>query len=102
MQTNAIVNRYIDKDGAEVVCLAPHVFGALRVERRGRCALILRRLQSPKRRYDGRAAGFELEYRWLLADDDNELATVRGCEHSYWRSHEFEPKAPLFEQFAVL
>ncbi|HYW76209.1 MAG TPA: hypothetical protein VFA48_06245 [Gammaproteobacteria bacterium] len=95
------IDAYSDSLGRSVSVLDPDAFPfkAIAVERRGRDALILRRLDEPCRRFDGKRASYELEYRWLSQDGDDGLACVRGSEVSLWQRREIKPRGHLFEQF---
>ena len=96
------IDAYNDSLGRAVSVLDPEALplcNAIAVERRGRDALILRRLDEPCRRFDGKTASYELEYRWLSQDDDDELACVRGSEVSLWQRREIKLDAHLFDQF---
>lgn len=75
--------------------------GCLKAEQRGKDVLILRRLDRPRRRIDGRMAQYELEYRWLSNSAD--LTCVLGNELSYWRPSEIEgwENESLFDIFRL-
>ena len=73
----------------------------LKAEQRGKDVLILRRLDHPIRRFDGKTACYELEYRWL--SDPRYLVCVLGNEFSFWQAKEikgWETKS-LFEMFRL-
>ena len=63
-------------------------FNCLKAEQRGKDVLILRSLGKPLRRFDGKMASYELEYRWLSAPAD--LTCVLGNEFTYWQAEEIE------------
>jgi hypothetical protein len=73
----------------------------LKAEQRGKDVLILRRLTDPIRRFDGKTARYELEYRWL--SDKRYLVCVLGNEFSYWQWHEIKgwQAKSLFEMFRL-
>ena len=98
-----IINYFDDNLGDEepVVVLDNQEFDALRVERRGRDALILYKLDAPRKRLDGKRGQYALEYRWLSTDDDNELACVQGSDHIILQRREFSLDRPLFSQFQL-
>ena len=60
----------------------------MKAEQRGKDVLILRRLDDPLRRLDGKTARYELEYRWL--SDPRHLVCVLGNEFSYWQASEIK------------
>jgi hypothetical protein len=73
----------------------------LKAEQRGKDVLILRRLDNPIRRFDGKTARYELEYRWL--SDQRHLVCVLGNEFSFWQAKEikgWEGKS-LFKMFRL-
>jgi len=73
----------------------------LKAEQRGKDVLILRRLDNPIRRFDGKTARYELEYRWL--SDPRHLVCVLGSEFSYWQANEIEgwQNKSLFKMFRL-
>lgn len=75
--------------------------GCLKAEQRGNDVLILRRLDRPRRRIDGKMANLELDYRWL--SDPVVLTSVLGNELSYWRPGEIEgwENESLFDIFRL-
>lgn len=80
---------------------ATHCFpGCVRAERKGDNTLILRKLDEPFRRFDGRRAGYEVEYRWHPPGGN--VHSVLGNEFTYWQRKEFDPSKPLFEQFSLI
>lgn len=76
-------------------------FNCLRAEQRGKDVLILRRLDRPVRRFDGKTASYELEYRWLSNPAD--LTCVPGNELSYWQPGEIKgwENESLFDMFRL-
>lgn len=76
-------------------------FNCLKAEQRGKDVLILRRLSKPIRRFDGKTARYELEYRWL--SNPAVLTSVLGNEFSYWQTGEIEgwEAESLFEMFRL-
>ena len=73
----------------------------LKAEQRGKDVLILRRLDRPIRRFDGKTARYELEYRWL--SDPRHLVCVLGSEFSYWQAREIKEwkDISLFKMFRL-
>ncbi len=61
-------------------------FKCLKAEQRGVDVLILRKLDSPIERMDGKRAGYEVEYRWLRNPRD--LYCVQGAEFTFWLASE--------------
>jgi hypothetical protein len=53
------------------------------------------KLDQPFRRADGKKASYELEYRWLSTQCENEndqaWACVQGNEFTYWQAAEIKP-----------
>ncbi len=56
--------------------------------------LILRKLDEPFKRFDGKKASYQLDYRWLSEncerEDDQAWACVQGSEFTYWQRKEIE------------
>jgi len=77
----------------------------IKAESKGKNTLILRRLKTSIKRFDGKVASYELEYRWhnMVIDSDNmpDVHRVRGNEFSYWLKKEINFEKGLFEQFNV-
>ncbi len=73
----------------------------LKAEQRGKDVLILRRLDHPVQRFDGKTARYELEYRWL--SDPRHLVCVLGNEFSYWQAGEIKgwKDISLFKMFRL-
>lgn len=84
----------------EIEELDASLFNAFKAERKGLNVLIMRRLDKPFKRFDGKTAVWELEYRWLSRVDP-ECVCVRGNEFTYWRSREWCQEKSLFEQFSL-
>ena len=68
--------------------------------------LILRKLDTPLKRFDGQRASYEIEYRWLSETCENESdeawACCQGQEFTYWLRKELpisEIKKPGFSLF---
>lgn len=83
-------------------------FDCVAAHGRGRDVLILRRMKSPLKRFDGKKAAYEVEYRWLSVACQNEKdeawARARGQEFTYWQAQEFDMKKGrenLFEVFRL-
>ena len=95
------VSSYTDEFGEEheYVILDPEPFHAICAEREGKNALILYKLDEPRKRFDGEEGQYELVYRWLSEDDDDELATVLGSESNILKESEIDLNKPLFSQF---
>ena len=74
-----------------------HFPSCIKAEQKGNNVLIMRNLNEPFKRFDGKKAIYELEYRWLSNPED--LTSVQGAEFTYWRKSEWDPKIDLFAQF---
>ncbi|MFY0990981.1 hypothetical protein [Halomonas sp. C05BenzN] len=65
---------------------------ALIAQGKGSNFLSLTRLDEPYERFDGKRASYELNYRWLSTDcqeeDDQAWACVQGAECTYWQHKE--------------
>ena len=61
-------------------------FKCLKAEQRGADVLILRKLDSPIQRMDGKRASYELEWRWL--SNPRDVRCVLGNEFSFWLASE--------------
>ena len=74
---------------------------ACKAERKDKNVLIMRELDKPFKRFDGKMAKWELEYRWLSStpESDPECVCVQGNEFTYYQSKEWDPEKRLFEQF---
>ena len=72
----------------EIVVDVTDQLDCMKAEQRGNDVLILRRLDNPIRRFDGKTARYELEYRWL--SDPRHLVCVLGNEFSYWQANEIK------------
>lgn len=76
---------------------------ALRAERKDDNTLILRKLDSPVRRFDGRAVSYELEYRWHRPGTPVEC--MQGQEFTFWSRRELIEagafRRSLFESFRL-
>jgi len=83
----------------EIVDISRHFPKAEQAERKGRNALIMHHLDSPRKRFDGTMAEYELDYRWLSRDNDDEAACVQGNEITLWTAKEYDPNKGLFDQF---
>ena len=70
----------------------------IRAERKGTNTLIMRSLESPVKRFDGKKANFELEHRWHKSEE-SDITSVQGNDFTYWRESEFDQNKSLFEQF---
>ena len=75
-----------------------------------RNVLILRKLDSPFKRFDGRRVSYQLEYRWLSVDptpEGDEVCCLRGQEFSYYSKrelievHALSKKWELFDSFQL-
>ena len=87
----------------QVVDISRHFPKAFKAERKGRNALIMYDLgEDTIRRFDGKEARWELNYRWLSCDNDDEAACVKGSENTYWRDDEWDENASLFDNFNVV
>lgn len=69
----------------------------VKAEQDGKNVLILRKLDFPVKRNDGKKAIYELEYRWLSNPDY--VSCVQGSDYTYWQAKEVQLKKGLFEQF---
>lgn len=72
-----------------------HVQGsidALMVHGQGKNVLILRKLDTPMKRFDGKQALYEIEHRWLsqecARENDQAWACVQGQDFTYWQRKE--------------
>ncbi len=76
-------------------------FDCLKAERRGVDVLILRKLNSPIQRLDGKQARYQVEYRWL--SNPRDLCCVQGNEFSYWLASEIRgwQTKSLFDVFRL-
>jgi hypothetical protein len=76
-------------------------FTCLKAEQRGADVLILRRLDEPVRRLDGKIAQYEVEYRWL--SDPRYVCCVLGNEFSFWQAGEINgwQHKSLFDVFRL-
>jgi len=70
--------------------------GCVKAEQEGKNVLIMRRLDNPLKRFDGKMARYELDYRWL-----SDTGGVLGNELSYWLKSEYDQAKGLFEQFQL-
>ena len=77
-------------DEPAVVDLTEEFPGCIRAARKGVNTLILRRLVRPRRRFDGKRASYELEYRWHRSSRVDPHA-VLGNEFTFWQRKEIEP-----------
>ena len=71
----------------------------LRAERKGNNTLIMRRLDKPFKRFDGKTAQFELEHRWHKSEE-SDVNSVQGNDFTYWRKNEWDQNKRLFDQFS--
>jgi hypothetical protein len=85
----------------EVITDVTDQLDCLKAEQRGKDVLILRRLDNPIRRFDGKTARYELEYRWL--SDPRHLVCVLGNEFSFWQAKEIKgwDTKSLFKMFRL-
>lgn len=83
----------------------------IKAEAKDRNVIILRKLDSPYQRFDGRRVSYEIEYRWLSrtpTEKGDEVCCLRGNEYSYWSSREltkvgvFKKHSSLFKCFYLL
>lgn len=69
-------------------------FDCVRAEGNDKNVLILRKLDKPFKRIDGKMGSYELEYRWLSqscqTEKDQAWACVQGQEFTYWQSKEIK------------
>ena len=73
-------------EDAETIVDVSDQFKCLKAEQRGADVLILRKLDSPIQRTDGKRARHELEYRWL--SDPSDVYRVLGNDFSFWLASE--------------
>jgi hypothetical protein len=73
-------------EDAETIVDVSDQFKCLKAEQRGMDVLILRKLNSPIQRVDGKRASFELEYRWL--SDPTDIHRALGDDYTFWRASE--------------
>ena len=88
-------------EAAETIVDVSDQFKCLKAEQRDTDVLILRKLDSPVRRMDGKRARYELEYRWL--SDPRHLCCVQGAEFSFWLASEIRgwETESLFDAFRL-
>ena len=86
---------------AETTIDVSEQFKCLKAEQRGTDVLILRRLDSPIQRMDGKRASYELEWRWL--SNPRHLCCVQGNEFSFWLASEIRgwQTKSLFDVFRL-
>lgn len=74
--------------------------GCLRAERVGLMALILHKLDTPVKRFDGKRVMYRIEEA-VLSQEENELACVRYNQFEFYSKKElaafFKEGKPLFE-----
>jgi hypothetical protein len=77
----------------------------IKAESDGVNVLILRKLDTPIRRFDRKMARYELEHRWLskivTENTKSNVVCVLGQDYSYWMKKEIDFKLGLFEQFRL-
>jgi len=73
--------------------------GCVRAERKGTNTLILRKLDAPVKRFDGKKATYELEHRWHKSETAP-VSSVLGNDFTFWQRKEFDPNKSLFDQFS--
>lgn len=80
--------------------ITAHFDDALRADRRGPNVLILRRLEEPRRPFNGKLSSLELEYRWLSVDtcSQDDLVRVAGNEFTLWQESDLDTTRDLFSQ----
>lgn len=79
----------------------------IKAEGRDNLLLLLRKLDEPTKRLDGKKAGYEVELRYLSATCENEedeaYVCVNGSDFSLWLKKEIkkalEPDQSLFDHF---
>jgi hypothetical protein len=84
-----------------MIDLTHNISGCVKAEGKDKNVLILRKLDSPMQRFDGKIAGYEIEYRWLsksLEDNQKNHVCVLGNEFTYWQKKELDFKKSLFDQ----
>ena len=61
--------------------------------------LILRKLEEPIQRFDGKRVSYHLEYNWLStscqSEDDEAYRCVKGSEDTYWSKKELMKEGVL-------
>ena len=84
-----------------VIDVTDQIERCLKAEQKGVNVLILRRLEAPIRRFDGKTARYELEYRWL--SDPRYVVCARGNEFTYWQAKEIKgwQHKSLFDMFRL-
>ena len=88
---------------------------ALVIQGKGSNFLILSRLDHPYVRADGKKASYQIEYRWLSMDcqdeNDDNYVCVKGSEYTYWQRKELGKRllselnagnVDLFSRFCLL
>ena len=86
---------------AESIIDVSDQFKCLKAEQRGADVLILRELDSPIQRMDGKRGRYELEYRWL--SNPRHLCCVQGNEFTFWLASEIRgwQTKSLFDVFRL-
>ena len=74
----------------------------IKAEAKNKNVLILRKLDKPIKRFDGKKTNYELEHRWLSKEvtettKDN-VVCVQGNDFSYWQKTELNLNKKLFDQ----
>lgn len=91
----------------KLVDYTSEIKGALKAQGIGKNVLILTKLESPVRRYDGKTASYRLDYRWLSqpceTPEDECYVCVLGNEFTYWQLKEVKESLKdgesLFDHF---
>ena len=89
----------ITQQAEEIIDVTEQFPFAIQAEQHGRNVLIMRELDVPIKRVDGKLARYALEHRWL--SDTRYTNSVRGNEFTYWLKKEWEPGRGLFDQFQL-
>lgn len=82
-----------------MIDVSEHFPDCMKAEQEGKNVLIITRLDCPIERFDGKKAGYRLEFRWLSNPDN--LVSVQGNDFTYWLRKEWNPNKGLFEQFQL-
>lgn len=79
-------------DAVEMTDLSEHFPNAICAHGKDRNVLVLSKLDTPKRRLDGRQVSYELHHRWLSCDvtEPESWVCVKGSDNTLWSRLEIE------------
>jgi hypothetical protein len=102
MKTAAPDNSIVDGEESEVVDLSSVFPNAIAAEAKDKNVLIMEKLSEPYRRFDGKMANYQLQYRWLSKsvqnDRDGNWRNVMGSENTYYTEKELQDILPRLRQ----